>query len=205
MNTSMPKGFFTPTYYNSILFESENFIVIPSLGSLVPGWVLIIPKVFSLSLSQLSEEKLIELEKIANSFEIKMKSKFNSNTVRFEHGPSSSQSKVGCGVDYAHLHIIPIDFDLIDSLKNLLNINYEWREIKSLNSLSCVSTKEDYLYYRNGLDKHFVTIQNNIPSQLFRRVIAHQLNQPEKFDWKFFPHFNLVDETIKNLSEIEIR
>jgi ATP adenylyltransferase len=200
----MHKKFFEPTSYNKILFESHNFIVIPSLGSLLPGWLLVIPKAFSLNLSQLGKNELQELNNLALTCELKLQEKFHSKVVRFEHGPAANQSKVGCGVDYAHLHIVPVNFDLIEGLETRLNIHYEWFEIESIQSLKSAIHHSDYLYYRNSANQHFVTYQQNIPSQLFRRVIAHQLSTPEAFDWKSFPHVETVQETIKNLSKVEL-
>ncbi len=200
----MRKKFFEPTSYNKILFESDNFIVIPSLGSLLPGWLLIIPRGYSLNLAELGKSELHELDDLALACELKLKEKFNSEVVRFEHGPTVNQSKVGCGVDYAHLHIVPVNFDLIEALKTGLNVHYEWVELDSFESLSSVPQNTDYLYYRNSSKQHFVTSQKDIPSQLFRRVIAHELSTPETFDWKSFPRVEIVEETIKNLSQVEL-
>ena len=44
--------------YNVRLYETENFAVIPSLGSIVEGWLLIIPKKHYLSYGYLSSEEL---------------------------------------------------------------------------------------------------------------------------------------------------
>ena len=200
----MHKKFFEPTSYNKVLFESEHFIVIPSLGSLLPGWLLVIPKDFSLNLSRLDKNDMEELDNLALKCELKLQEKFHSKVVRFEHGPAINQSKVGCGVDYAHLHIVPINFDLIEGLETRLNIFYEWIEIESIQSLMSSTRQSDYLYYRNSANRHFVTYQENIPSQLFRRVIAHQLRTPETFDWKSFPQVDTVHKTIKNLSQVEL-
>ena len=27
-----------------VLFESENFVVVPTIGSIVPGWLLVVPR-----------------------------------------------------------------------------------------------------------------------------------------------------------------
>lgn len=200
----MHKNFFEPTSYNKVLFESDNFIVIPSLGSLLPGWLLIVPKEFSLNLSQLSSKELRELDDLALRCEVKLQDKFQSKVVRFEHGPAIRQSKVGCGVDYAHLHIVPVNFDLIEVLETGLSIHYNWIEIESIRSLAKTTHQSDYLYYRNSTNQHYVTYQDSVPSQLFRRVIAHQLSAPETFDWKSFPQVDTIQETIKNLSHTEL-
>lgn len=200
----MDKKFFELTSYNKILFESENFVVIPSLGSLLPGWLLIVPKQFSLNLSLLRKTELEELDNLAITCEHTLKEKYGTSVVRFEHGPALTQSKVGCGVDYAHLHLVPVNFDLIDGLKQFLRIDYEWKKLDSFISLSDIDGDANYLYYRNKNNQHFVTVQEDIPSQLFRRVIASYLDTPENFDWKLFPQAEIVQNTIKKLSQVEL-
>lgn len=197
----MYKSFFEPAEYNRVLFESDNFIVIPSLGSLVPGWLLAIPRHYTLNLSQLCDNELQELDSLALECELKLKKKFQCEVVRFEHGPKVTRSKVGCGVDYAHLHILPVNFDLVDGLKSRLEVHYDWIEMASFDSLSTIPPNTDYLYYRNRANQHFITYQHDIPSQLFRRVVAHELSAPESFDWKSFPQIATVEETIKSFSQ----
>jgi len=200
----MLKNFFQPTEYNKILFESENFIVIPSLGSLVPGWLLIVPKRFSLNLAQLGVDELIELEVVATRCETELAKKYHSKIVRFEHGPSSNNSNVGCGVDYAHLHIVPIEINLIEGLNTYLNVQYEWIQLDSFMSIGSHSNDCDYLYYRDSDNKHYITSSESIPSQLFRRVIASHLQIPDAFDWKLFGHHGMIRDTISKLSPIEV-
>jgi hypothetical protein len=40
----------------------------------------------------------------------------------------------------------------------------------------------------------------DIPSQLFRRVIAHELGTPDVWNWRDQPNAELVDATISDLS-----
>ena len=38
------KNFNDKEFYNQRLYETDNFAVIPALGAIVKGWLLIIPK-----------------------------------------------------------------------------------------------------------------------------------------------------------------
>ena len=43
-----------PAVWNEPILESQNFVVVPSLGSLVEGWTLLLPKSHYLSMGALT-------------------------------------------------------------------------------------------------------------------------------------------------------
>lgn len=179
-------NFFESKDYNKPVFESENFLVIPSLGSLVEGWLLIVPKKFHLNYSQLSELDFGELEIVISQLGERFLPVFKKDQfVVFEHGPTFENSVAGCGVDYAHLHWIPTGFDLISGVNTFLKLDFSWQNISELKSIKDQNVnEEDYLYLRNQRGEHFLTCQKHIPSQTFRKVIAHYLDMPNSYDWK---------------------
>jgi ATP adenylyltransferase len=183
---SMLKNFFERTDYNTPVYESSNFVVIPTLGALIEGWLLIVPKVFYLNFSHLPSDQLEEVSQVINHLEERFLPLFEaSGTVVFEHGPSYTHSTAGCGVDYAHLHWIPTGFDLKQGVSEFLNLNFDWKTVDSLAEVKAnTMTGQDYLYLRDQSGNSFLTCREDVPSQTFRKVIAHYLNKPEQFDWK---------------------
>ena len=181
--------------------ESENFIVIPSLGSLVEGWLLIVPKKFYLNYSQLPLFLFPELETLIGQLSLRLLPFFNADQfVIFEHGPTLENSVAGCGVDYAHLHWIPTNFDMLEGTKAFLNLKYEWKIIPALNSINEFNiNRMDYLYLRNQHGTHFLTCQENIPSQTFRKVMAHYLDTPDSFDWKLNQGYANIESVYNKL------
>jgi ATP adenylyltransferase len=182
----MRHNFFESKYYNKPIIESENFLVIPSLGSLIEGWLLIVPKKYHLNISQLSLADMVELEMVIAELGRRFLSMVSKDQfVIFEHGPTLENSVAGCGVDYAHLHWVPTNFDLLNGVKAFLNLDYTWELIHGLNDINNFNIDdEDYLYLRNQKGEHYLTCQKHIPSQTFRKVIAHYLNIPDSYDWK---------------------
>ncbi|WP_295794379.1 hypothetical protein [Mucilaginibacter sp.] len=185
----MRNNFFESKDYNKPVFESENFLVIPTLGSLIEGWLLIVPRKFHLNFSQLSLTNFAELERVIGHLAQRFLPIFNKDQfVVFEHGPTLENSVAGCGVDYAHLHWVPTDFDLLAGVDNFLNLDYAWRNIDEIKDVKFYNVNDDdYLYLRNQEGKHFMTCQENIPSQTFRKVIANYLGIPNSYDWKLNP------------------
>src|ERR1700722_18254647 len=94
------------------LSSHAQYAVVPSKGSLVPGWLLVIPRKEILSLSNLSQSERRELVETVQKYDERIKD-FARSTFFFEHGPSKQRLPVGCGVDQAHLHAVLLNFDLI--------------------------------------------------------------------------------------------
>jgi ATP adenylyltransferase len=201
---NVTKDFLSKDIYNKVLFESENFIVIPSLGSLVKGWLLIVPKRHVLSFSYLPSDLYLELEVLVQRLGLILEKEFGPITI-FEHGSSMRNSPVGCGVDYAHLHVVPININLIEELEANFNYEFDWNVVYNFESLKKYAISDiPYLYVKSIDGSQFVTTSEYIPSQLFRKVIANYLSIPDEFDWKKFHKIENIQETIKILSKYNL-
>ncbi|MGN6350541.1 MAG: HIT family protein [Candidatus Nitrosocosmicus sp.] len=178
------KKFLDDEYYNEVIAESDNFVVIPSVGALVEGWLLIIPKRHYLSLGLINDQDIyFELEQLINTIGVTIKEEFG-DYILFEHGAVLENSKVGCGVDYAHMHIVPCNFDLIKEA-SILNVGFEWERISNIKDCCNYANKSmPYLYYKDSAGISYATTNNNIPSQFFRKIIANKLGIGDMWDWK---------------------
>lgn len=200
----MEKKFFTKEMYDTILCESEHFTVVPSLGSLIEGWVLIAPKEETLNFSLLNEKKYSDLEHLINVIKSFQRTIFD-NTIIFEHGPANKCSKTGCGVDYAHLHLVPCEYNLIDGIQSFLKLDYKWHEIQDISEISNINTQVlDYLYFRTQKDQHFITLKEEFPSQIFRQVIAHYKGIPNRYNWREFPEYDTIIGTITEFEKMKV-
>jgi len=178
------KRFCTKQVYNEILFETKNFKVIPSLGSLVEGWLLVIPKIHYISYGEITDVTLLEeLDMLLNYVCNIIKIEYGEYII-FEHGPIEENSKVGCGVDYAHIHIVPIKLNL-DLINSLSQETLQWANVESLHSTSSYTNSgRAYLYFQDNSKNCYIGTKEDIPSQFFRRIIATIIGRPQIFDWK---------------------
>ena len=144
------KRFDTDEVYNEILFETKNFKVIPSLGSMVEGWLLVIPKEHYISYGEITDKILLdELNMLMDYVGNIIKNEYGDYII-FEHGPSEEKSKIGCGVDYAHIHIVPITLNL-DLINSLSNERFQWNKVEGIHSASnYTSTEQAYLYFQDN-------------------------------------------------------
>ena len=94
-----------PFLYNSKLLETDRYVVVPSLGPLVPGHVMIVSKEHQESLVAMGPAALDEYNDLA----MKVRSGpllHDSNVLEAEHG-STSGNKAGACVVHTHVHFIP--------------------------------------------------------------------------------------------------
>jgi len=177
---------------NHILFESEHFVAVPTLGALVQGWLLIVSKRHRICMGDLDPSLLEEMVVFKNRVAKVVEFHYGSIAV-FEHGPSKPKQALGCGVDHAHLHIVPTECNLIAGLSNIYESDVLWQNSEGIQDAVEYHAKGfEYLYIEQPNDKALIAKARGFGSQLFRKVIAQHVGRPEWFDWK-------VHEGVKNI------
>lgn len=87
------------------LAEFSNCVVVPSLGSIISGWLLIIPKGDFLNFAQwrkiYDQNPLVLVDALHAEL-----GRSPRRTIWFEHGADTRHSPIGCGTDHAHLHVL---------------------------------------------------------------------------------------------------
>ena len=189
----------SPEPWNAPLIESSNFSVLPSLGALVEGWVLLVPRQHFLSVGAIPESLLREMDSLKETVRDFLETRYGAVSM-FEHGPGAKQRKVGCGVDHAHLHMIPAAFDLAKAVEPYLPSGAEWATAKPTSCRDAAQSGEDYLYLEQPMGRARIIRDPNIGSQLFRRAVADILGAPTTFDWRTNPQIENVSRTIQVFS-----
>lgn len=182
--------------WNLSLMESQNFRVLPSLGALVEGWVLIVPKSHFLSMGALPSPLVSEMEHLKGVVARRL-TRIYGTVSAFEHGPGSQQRKVGCGVDHAHLHMVPVNFDLLRAVTPLLPTDSRLEAATFTECQSSAKAESDYIYLEQPLGKGWMIRHQGLGSQLFRRAIAVRLGVPNEFNWRTHPQIRNVNSTIR--------
>ena len=108
-----------------IVATTKNFVIMPMVGPLVPGYLLIVPKDHYLSISQLPKEQVEELKTIKQELQ-KVFNETYGKCVFYEHGALSCSLKGGSCSDHAHLHIVAVDVDVKEQFSKY---GYELRKI----------------------------------------------------------------------------
>jgi diadenosine tetraphosphate (Ap4A) HIT family hydrolase len=185
--------------WNKPVLESEHFLVLPSLGSLVLGWVLVIPKQHSLCIGALPQSLFPEFQRVKEQTVKLIASQFGVPCL-FEHGPSSAGLKVGCSVDHAHLHVVPFSGDLTRLTASFMPDGAGWRPADVQACINAFSVGENYLYFEQPLGTGFISVHPAFGSQVFRKAIALHLGKPHEFDWREYPNHSAIQATVQALA-----
>ena len=184
-------------WYDQSLLSTPHFTVLPSVGALVPGWTLVAPKKHFLSMGAIPRQYRLELKDLLGRVTSILQHGFGK-TVQFEHGPATHKSQIGCGLDHAHIHVVPIDFDLIGAAKSDSAI--VWSDFGSgLHEIP--KQRDDYLAIADHASS-LIGYPNRPISQYFRKLIAIRLGIPDQFDYTKFGHFENVRITAQVVSKL---
>jgi ATP adenylyltransferase len=185
--------------HDSPLFESKNYFAITSVGALVPGWLLIFPKAHTANLAQHydRDEFVVFRREVATRLE----STFSAPVRMFEHGPVCHGSQLGCGVDHAHLHVVPLPFS-IESVARKGPSAHSWTSMKST-EVALNGGNMEYLLCSDNPNEFDPSVSIAFPSELtsqfFRRIVAAKLGRETEYDYKFHRQLPTVRETTQLL------
>jgi ATP adenylyltransferase len=184
--------------WNLPLVESANFRVLVSLGALVEGWLLLVPNEHFLSMGALPASLIPEMRMLKELVCDRLERIYGAISA-FEHGPGSERRNVGCGVDHAHLHIVPVGFDLAAAAAAHLPRNSRWEVADLPRCQSAARAGDDYIYLEQPINYGRILRHKDLASQTMRRAIAAEIGKPNDFNWRSNPQIENVNRTIRHL------
>ena len=140
-----------------------------------------------------------ELEVFAGQLAERLEVEFSLPVSMFEHGATAAMQDVGCGVDHAHLHLVPLEFDLIDAARSadlglsILSHAGGYQELPS------TVGGASYVFIRSHDGSEAVLLGTEGESQLIRRVIAKKVALPDRWNWRDHPRPDLAEATAQRL------
>lgn len=165
-----------------IIYESENFYVTSELGSLVPGFLMIVPKRHILSVAQFPENILPEYKQVCEDVEYILKKAFGEKKVVsfFEHGSGpSGMSAHQKSIVHAHTHVVvgyPIQKKYLEMV-----------QMKPVDDIS-VAAHTHYFSYQEGSNGQLLACYDPdvyVQRQFPRQVIAEQIGlAPGQYNWR---------------------
>jgi diadenosine tetraphosphate (Ap4A) HIT family hydrolase len=181
------------------IFENDSFFVISSLGSIIEGWVLIIPKEHTLSMKDFYHQDTFK--ECVNTVLHIMERQYGK-IIAFEHGTNREGSLTGCGTDHAHLHLVAFPKSLINELEKS---NLNWIECRP-SEIQHLSGGKEYLFYTElnktwHESKGYLSVLDFPVSQFFRKIIANYYGQIEKSNYK---EFKFLENSFKTLDKLKI-
>ena len=180
-----------------VIESTENFLILPALGSFVPYYFIIVSKDHADSIGStiINETIAQEFKKIKSKIERFIYEQTGGDYICFEHGGAYSNTS-GCCIGHAHLHILPTGSqNFLDSTKQNLGepklIEYEDIHKNQDSGYLLLEEKNKVYYWPNP----------KIISQFMRRLVAQQCGLGDKYDWKNFPFYKNMEKTTQTWKE----
>ena len=185
------------------IMENKDYYLLSSVGAMVEGWSLVIPKKHEYSMKKhYSDYHFYEF--INNCIAIIKKTYCVEKVIIFEHGANKFGSETACSTNHCHIHIVPISDSLLDDISASLTF-----QKTTFDNIDKLIAESEYLLYADVTEKAelcdcYVHILEKPISQFFRRIIANKLGCPDKYNYKENNNIEISNATFKALQkEIE--
>lgn len=180
---------------NTILDEKNHFYILPTVGSLVDGYILVVSKRHINSMFELTKNEMDEYNFIIEKYRNIFRDIYGKYPIVFEHGsPVSDNSIRANSVIHAHSHIV--NHAYLDEPKIIKRLNF-----KPIQRIEDIKSNENYIMYINNNNFKYVTYNFEPISQLMRKLIAKDLKYEDKFDWKKEKFMDNIIKTILKVKE----
>lgn len=179
--------------------SGEAYVALASLGAIIPGWSLVVPRSHCLNLDgHVHSADFNEfLKKAVN----RVQEKYGPVAI-FEHGSTAHDSVTSCGTSHAHMHLVPVDFNLVEVAKDF-DRERTWYPC-ALSEIASVAQGREYLYmantYSGAQTPGWISPLKVSCSQFFRKVISAHVGEGQLYDYKVYPRIEASLETARALS-----
>lgn len=177
-----------------IIASCGAFNIVVDRAPITDGHILITPKKHIKSFSLLSKKDLLLVNVIITHCKLIMKKIYKKNNfVIAEHGMKENSKVRMCGIDHAHIHIIPISTNVDKSSLTLFekNLIHELPELTNFRD-------RDYFFLKFDNEDINLYLSSKFPPQLFRQIIYITLDL-EEYDWQEMIDNPRATKNTKNL------
>jgi ATP adenylyltransferase len=164
-----------------ILLESAHAVVMPSIGALSAGHVLVCPRAHIRGTATARTEIAVDIERLTRSSRERLEG-LATPIHGFEHGSSLRGPSIACSVEHAHLHLVPADVDIRPQLLTFTT----WEDASgSPHDLAQQTSGREYLLYLAPTGERWLAMTDTgFPSQILRRVFADALGMGSQWNWR---------------------
>lgn len=181
---------------DQILSVGPSVVLTPTLGTLVPGYLMVVTTEHLTSVGALGTSRLPELQSWLRSRLAQLEPVFGQYLV-FEHGSGKSRRDAPSGacIVHAHLHLVPAN----DSLIALLRQSLAWRALASFSDLANFAD-QNYAFLETEAGR-YISTEIDLPGQWIRRQVAQSIGRSDYYDWGVFSGEEELQETLARLPQ----
>lgn len=186
------------------LLVTDDWLVAPTLGAVVPGWLIALPRRPVLSFRDWARTGGLSALGVVSQVCTRLGLR-SDEVIWFEHGPAQAGTLVGCGLDHAHVHILirpAFSFEAF-ALCAQASAPFSWVEDSATESWSALPAASSYLIAGSG-DRGIRALNvETAGSQFFRRVVASVGASGADWDYRRTAHVPNILSTISLFRSLE--
>ncbi|MTK04523.1 methyltransferase domain-containing protein [Micromonospora sp. CP22] len=185
-----------------LIMREAGLDVMAGLGSLVPGYALVVPHRHVPSSGDLLPEERDLLHRTACSVAALIQRVFDCRVVMVEHGSSGKEAgQIGGGcITHCHLHLFPLP--LAADPQSLVPPGSS--AIDDLEPLATAASRQENYYFCSWLPAtRYLNLEPPPVSQYARRAWARLMNLSDMWDWAAFPYIENCRITVSELRRDE--
>jgi len=178
--------------------------VAPTIGAIVPNWLLVIPRDPVLNFrdwAELHGQRPIQLLQDL-SLHLGLRA---DEIIWFEHGPYGTGTSIGCGLDHAHIHVLIrpcFSFaSFTDKARSLSEL--DWTAGEYDDPYRMLAGESTYLMAGSGDSAIIAQGVEATGSQFFRRVVGALVDAGDAWDYRQHQHARHVRETVRTFRSLE--
>ncbi len=182
---------------NTPLYETRNFVVMPTLGQFIQGWLMVVSKHHCSCARSLDRELLEELNHVVQLTRDAINCAYGPSIV-FEHGPGKSRHITGgCCIQHTHVHVAPCKSP--ERFRSLLPF-----PIAARCHLLNLAEHDEFGYLLVGSEGEDTTydlypINTVIPRQFLRQVLSVAEDKCSMWDWRRYPCRENIQQSVNVL------
>ena len=176
------------TYTNGrsrLLHWTPDFRVWPSISPILHGHLLIVPTSHVKSFAQLTKEHRASLASLISHLQDKWY--IGTQYIIFEHGVGLHEMG-GCGISHAHLHILPVSPEQIDTVYKYFIQSVDQADDSGTcssfdNFFDDCADNKSYIFVKAKDEKLLYVYSSKIPSQFLRKFMSRIVTGRDS-DWR---------------------
>ncbi|HEY4778295.1 MAG TPA: hypothetical protein VIH47_01730 [Solirubrobacterales bacterium] len=179
--------------FDQVIRRGPGVVLAPTVGSILPGYLMAISADHLLSFGMLGSERLREEIEPWLAERLAELSPVFGEYVVFEHGSAGEDDRQGGCVAHAHMHLVPAGPDLARGILD----GEEWQSVGAFSDIAAFA--EAGYAYLGAAGRSWVLPEPGFPGQWVRRRIASWAGRPDEWDWGVFRGEPQLAETFERL------
>ncbi len=183
--------------YSRLIRRTSVVDALAGLGSVIPGYVLLMPRRHVRSMGELTMPEISHVFDAAWRMADRVVKVFGGSVALVEHGSSGHEhGPSGACIDHAHIHLFPLDTGISPGLFRIPGV----RRVGGLSELSDLAQRGlNYYYCASDRASGYLAVEPQLRSQQARRIWAGAMGRQDEWDWALFPFLANARLTVAKL------